>query len=97
MTLTIGDRTKDGLIEITDTNWAGYSLMRVTVRELIGSKCWDKFPLRRMRALASRAYPAPFTVRTARVVNRFASGGSDHVTFLLSGLTDAERASHDEN
>lgn len=86
-TLTIGDRTPDGLLEITDTRWDHNGTMFVTVRELIGTGCWrGGLPVARMRRLARRALSHPGDTRSSRVVNRFTSGGCDHITFAVSRL-----------
>lgn len=88
-TLNIGDRSSDGLLEITDTRWDSNGTLFVTVRELVGSGCWvGGLPLARMRRLARRAIAHPEKTRSSRVVNEFKSGGSDHVTFAVSRLED---------
>jgi len=85
--LTIGDRTRDGLLEIVDTNWNGDGVMRVTVRELIGTGCWvGGLPIRRMRALARRAMPHPEKTRSARLIRTFSDYGCDYATFAVSRL-----------
>ena len=87
--LTIGDRSRDGLLEIADTNWDHNGTLRVTVRELIGTGCWvGGLPIRRMRTLARRALPYPEKTRSSRVIRRFSSGGCDFVTFAVSRLED---------
>lgn len=40
VTLTIGDTTRDGLLEIMDTRWDSNGTMFVTIREKIGTGCW---------------------------------------------------------
>lgn len=71
--LTIRDRSRDGLLEITDTHWDHNGTMFVTVRELIGSGCWvGGLPVRR--------------TRSSRVVRRWSAQGCDHVTFAVSRL-----------
>lgn len=87
-TLTIGDRTRDGLLEITDTSWDYNGTLRVTVRELIGSGGWvDGFPVARARRLARRALQHPETIRSSRVVRRWHHAGCEHVTFAVSRLS----------
>lgn len=84
-TLEIGDRSKDGLLEITDTNWDHNGTLRVTVRELIGHNGWTGgLPIERMRGLARRALSHPEQTRSSRTINKFTSGGCDHVTFAVS-------------
>lgn len=87
-TLTIHDRSRDGLLEIADTNWDSNGTLRVTVRELIGHNGRaDGLPLRRMRTLARRALPKPEKTRSSRVVARWTSRtGCEHVTFAVSRL-----------
>lgn len=86
-TLEIGDRSKDGLLEITDTSWDNNGTLKVTVRELIGHNSWvGGIPIERMRRLARRALMYPEKTRSSRVFNQFTSGGCDHVTFAVSRL-----------
>jgi len=85
--LTIGDRSRDGLLEITDTRWDSNGTMFVTVRELIGTNSWiGGIPIERMRRLARRALAHPEKTRSSRVVNRFSHGDCDHVTFAVSRI-----------
>ncbi len=85
--LTIGDRTRDGLLEITDTRWDSNGTLFVTVRELIGTGCWTGgLPIARMRRLARRALAHPDKTRSSRVVRRWSAQGCDHVTFAVSRL-----------
>lgn len=85
--LTIRDRSRDGLLEITDTRWDNNGTLFVTVRELIGTGCWvGGVPIERMRRLARRAIEHPEQTRSSRVVNRFVDGGCDAVTFAVSRL-----------
>lgn len=84
-TLTIGDRTRDGLLEIVDTNWNGDGTLFVTVREMVGHNCLaGGFPVERARRLARRALMHPDKTRSSRVVKRFTAGGCEHVTFAVS-------------
>lgn len=86
-TLTIGDRTRDGLLEIADTSWDHNGTLNVTVRELIGSGGWiGGLPIERMRRLARRALQHPDTIRSSRVVRRSRAYGCDYVTFAVSRL-----------
>ena len=88
MSLTIGDRDREGLLEIVDTNWDHNGTLRVTVRELIGHNCWvGGLPIRRMRSLARRAIDHPELTKSSRVIRQFTSQGSDYVTFLISRVT----------
>lgn len=79
----IGDRTPDGLLEITGTSWDSNGTLRVTVRELVGGHCWD-YPLARARRLARRALAYPEKTRSSRVVRRWYADGCEHVTFAVS-------------
>lgn len=85
-TLTIGDRSRDGLLEIVATSWDHNGTLRVTVREMIGGpNAWTGgLPLARMRRLAHRALPYPHLTRSSRVVNRFTAATCEHVTFAVS-------------
>lgn len=85
--LTIGDRSKDGLLEITDTRWDSNGTLFVTVRELIGTGCWiGGLPISRMRALARRTLSPRVLTRSSRVVRRWEYQGCEHVTFAVSRL-----------
>ena len=85
--LTIGDTSRDGLLEIADTNWNSNGVLNVTIREKIGHDCWiGGLPIQRMRALARRAIMYPEKTRSSRVVRTFVSGGCDYVTFAVSRL-----------
>jgi hypothetical protein len=86
--LEIGATSRDGLLEITDTNWDSNGTMRVTVRELVGGyNSWAQgLPIRRMRALARRALPEYYQGQTRKSpeVNRVYSQGCWHITFAVS-------------
>lgn len=85
--LTIADRNRDGMLEITDTRWDGNGTLFVTVRELMGHGAWvGGVPVRRMRTLARRAISHPHLTRSSRVVRRWESNGSTHITFAVSRL-----------
>lgn len=88
--LTIGDRSRDGLLEIADTSWDSNGTMFVTVRELIGGRTgWrDGLPIERMRRLARRAIHHPEQTRSSRVVRKeyAPSQGCWFVTFAVSRL-----------
>jgi len=85
--LHIGDFSKDGLLQITDTSWDGNGTLKVTVREMIGTGGWvGGVPLKRMRRLARRAISHPDRTHSSRVINTFTDGGCDHVTFAVSRL-----------
>ncbi len=85
--LTVGDRSHDGQLEITETRWDGNGTLTVTVRELVGARAWpDGLPVERMRRLARRALMHPEKTRSARVVKRLTSSGFDHVVVAVSRL-----------
>lgn len=87
--LTIGDRSRDGLLEITDTRWDRNGTLFVTVRELIGSGCWvGGLPVDRMRRLARRAIDNPERTRSSRALRTWSAQDSDHITFAVSRLKD---------
>lgn len=80
---TIGDRSRDGLLEIVDTNCPALGKLRVTVRETMGGNCLSRgFPMDKARYLA-KGTMYPSTGRKATVVNRFIYHGCEHVTFLV--------------
>lgn len=85
---TIGDRSRDGLLEIVDTNWNSNGTLFVTVRELIGGAAvaWPggRLPIERMRRLARRALMYPEKTRSSAVVRTFYAEGCHHVTFAVS-------------
>jgi hypothetical protein len=86
-TLEMYDTSANGLFQIVDTNWDSNGTLRVTVREMVGDHCLDMSDermVRAMRRLARRALPYPHLTRSSRVINRFHSGGCDHVTFAVS-------------
>lgn len=89
-TLEIGDRSRDGLLEITDTRWDGNGTMYVTVREMIGGMDgWaipERLVISRMRTLARRAIHHPHTTRSSAVVHRFTGNRCAYVTFAVSRL-----------
>jgi len=85
--LTIGDRNRSGLLEITDTAWDFNGTLRVTVRELIGLTRAEPLPIRAMRDLARRALSHPEHTRSARLIRAEhdpANGG--RATFAVSRL-----------
>lgn len=85
--LEIGDTSRDGLLQITDTRWDGNGTLFVTVRELIGTKCWrGGLPIGRMRRLARRAIAHPNKTRSSRTVRTWSAMGCDHVTFAVSRI-----------
>lgn len=86
MTLAIHDQSRDGLLQITDTNWDYNGTLRVTVRELVGGRdSWPNgLPIAAMRRLARRAIAHPELTRTSRVVNTFYDQGCYSVTFAVS-------------
>jgi len=84
---TIGDRSRDDLLEITDTRWDSNGTMFVTVRELIGSGCWvGGLPIERMRTLARAALAHPEKTRSSRVIQKNDYEGCTYVTFAVSRL-----------
>jgi hypothetical protein len=86
-TRTIGNTSRDGLLQITETRWDHNGTLYVTVRELIGHGCWiGGLPIERMRNLARTAIPHPDKTRSSRVVRRWSHGGCDHVTFAVSRI-----------
>ena len=86
----IGDYSRDGLSQITDTRWDGNGTLYVTVEDLMGGrKPYDRDDLmiRRMRNLAKKALMHPETIKSARVSNRgLTSYNSHYVTFAVSRI-----------
>lgn len=86
MTLTIGDMSRNGLYQITDTSWNHNGTLRVTVREMVGVRLnylTDR-DVRAMRDLARRALMHPGKTRSARLVNKWYAQGGCHATFAVS-------------
>ena len=89
-TLTIGDLSRDGLLQIVDTAWDSNGTMRVTVREMIGGLAsWglpERLVIERMRRLARRALPEYTAGQTRKspVVRKFHADGCFYVTFAVS-------------
>lgn len=84
-TLGIGDGNRDGTLVIADTNWDHNGTLLVTIRERVGTGCWDGgLPIAAMRRLARRALDYPEKTRSARVVRKFTAEGCDYVTFAVS-------------
>lgn len=79
--LTIGEGTRDGLLQIIDTSVQRDGSMNVSVRELIGGgdNGWiGGMPIERMRKLAKRAVEFPGRTRT---VKRYMHMSCGAVTF----------------
>lgn len=91
MAKTIGDYSRDGLLQITDTNWDSNGTLTVTVREMIG-QYWEDYghnldsTIRRARTLARSALPeyTKGQTRSSRVVRKWHANGQSHVTFAVS-------------
>lgn len=89
--LTIGDRSRDNLLELADTSWDHNGTLTVTVRELVGDHChsWSKPQMiRKMRDFARRAMPHPEHTRSARLVRTFYAESCDYATFAVSRLSN---------
>lgn len=87
----IGDRSRDGLLEIADTNWDSNGTLRVTVREMIGGSANDPsagwvggYPLAKMRRFARRAIMYPEKTRKSPEIRRFHANGQWYSTFAVS-------------
>lgn len=81
MALTIGDRSRDNMFEITDTSWDSNGTMRVTVRNLLDMNHHPEF-IPAMRRMARRAIPMPHLTKSSRVLH---TNGSS-TTFAVSRL-----------
>jgi hypothetical protein len=88
MTLTIGDSTRDGLYQITDTaadhNYFTDQTVRVTVREMVGQPLTDA-SLAAMRRLAFRAVDGGRL--SSRTLRTWWAGGQSHATFAITRLS----------
>jgi len=83
-TLTVHDRSRCDLYEITCTRWDGNGTLFVTVRETIGEREISPRRLAAMRRLARRAIDHPERTRSARTVRTWFAQGSSHATFAVS-------------
>jgi len=84
--LGIGDTSRNGMYQITDTNWDHNGTLRVTVRELYGVSMVGPQMLEAMRRLARRALSHPDQTRSARTARTFYADGCSHATFAVSRL-----------
>lgn len=84
--LNIGDYSRNGLYQITDTSWDSNGTLRVTVREMIGEREIPKARLEAMRRFARRALPEyrPGQTRSAKTVRTWYAQGQSHATFAVS-------------
>lgn len=82
----LGDFSKNGLYQITDTSWNHNGTLSVTVREMIGERSIPKARLEAMRRFARRALPEykPGQTRSARTVRTWYATGQMHATFAVS-------------
>lgn len=81
-----GDFSRNGLYQITDTNWDSNGTLKVTVRERIGERGITKARLEAMRRFARRALPeySKGQTRSARTVRTWFAQGCSHATFAVS-------------
>lgn len=82
----IGDSSRNGLYQISDTNWDNNGTLNVTVREMIGEQALPKERLEAMRRFARRALPEyqPGQTKSARTVRTWYAQGQSHATFAVS-------------
>lgn len=96
-TLTIGDYSRDGLLQIVDTNWGRYDASRnmmiigeaggpllVTVREMVGERAVNDATVAKARRLAKRAVEAKRS--SAKLVKRSYDGVQTRLTFSVEGF-----------
>jgi len=85
-TVKIGDISRNGLYQITDTNWDSNGTMKVTVRELIGEREIPKDRLEAMRRFARRALPEyrKGQTRGARTIRTWYADGCSRATFAVT-------------
>lgn len=83
-TLTLGDTSRNGLYQITDTAWSEQvgGTLRVTVRECVGERGLTKTQLEAMRSLARRAQEG--TVTGAKTIRTWYADGGMHATFAVT-------------
>jgi len=75
---TIGDRSRDGLLEIMDTSTSNEGIHRVTIRETVGGNCLiGGFPESKARALAKATMKG---ANRTSIVNRFTYHTCQYVT-----------------
>ena len=79
----IGDKSRDGLLVISNTDWNHNGTMYVTVRELVGQEP-TKSVIRRARALARRTLSYPEKTRSSRVVRIWFNSGSWYMEFAVT-------------
>ncbi len=84
--LSIGDFSRNGLYQITDTSWDSNGTLKVTVREMIGERELPKARLEAMRKFARRALPEyrPGQTKSARTVRTWYATGQMHATFAVT-------------
>lgn len=84
----IGTFSRNGLYQITDTNWDSNGTLAVTVREMIGEQSLPKTRLEAMRKFARRALPEYHEGQTksAATVRTWFANGQSHATFAVSRL-----------
>lgn len=92
-TLSIGDYSHDGVLQVVDTAWDGNGTLRVTVRELIGERFHNKSKryantVRRARYLARKCLPEYYPRQTKRapLIRVFYTDGCTHFTFSVSRI-----------
>lgn len=85
-TVSIGDFSRNGLYQITDTSWDSNGTLRVTVREMIGEREMPKARLEAMRRFARRALPEYHEGQTkgAATVRVWYAQGCSHATFAVT-------------
>jgi len=86
--VTIGTFSRNGLYQITDTNWDSNGTLKVTVREMIGEREMPKARLEAMRKFARRALPEyrPGQTKGAATVRTWFANGQSHATFAVTRL-----------
>lgn len=86
--LEIGAYSRNGLYQITDTNWDNNGTLSVTVREMIGEREMPKPRLEAMRRFARRALPEyrEGQTKSAATVRTWFANGQSHATFAVSRL-----------
>ena len=78
---SIGSRNPAGTYEVTDTARDDHGALRVTVRELMGTRELAPRDVAAMRRLARRALNG---AQSARLLRSWYGGGCSHATFRVS-------------
>lgn len=84
--LTVGDISRNGMYQITDTSWDSNGTLRVTVRERYGVSMFGPQMLEAARRFARRALTEHYKgeTKSARTIRTWYADGCSHATFAVS-------------